>query len=113
MVVLAKRNTDGMTSHVAPSNSLERNEPRRMGGTNTWSTVLDRLVTDGEFGQVMSNHLRLYFYLVEGFTIVDSNDASDHLWNDDHIAQVSSDWFRFLTRGSLPFLIHQEKKKIQ
>lgn len=77
-----------------------------MGGTNTWSTVLDRLVTDGEFSQVMSNHLGLYFDLVEGFTIVDSNDASNHLWDNDHVAQVSSNWFGLLTWGSLPFLIH-------
>lgn len=39
---------------------LQWDEARRVGGTDTRSTVLNRLVCDGEFTQVMSNHLRLY-----------------------------------------------------
>ena len=41
-------------------NSLfERDESRRVGGANTRSTVLDRLVRDAELSQVMSDHFGL------------------------------------------------------
>jgi len=44
---------------------LERNETGRVGGTNTGSSVLDWVVRDREFSQVVSDHLRLDFDLVE------------------------------------------------
>lgn len=28
-------------------------------------------------------------HLIEGLAVVDSNDRSDHFWDDDHVAQVS------------------------
>lgn len=40
-------------------NLLERNETRRVGSTNTGTTVLDGLVSDGELTQVVSNHFGL------------------------------------------------------
>lgn len=39
---------------------LQRDETRRMCGSNTRATVLDWLVGDGEFAQVVSAHLRLW-----------------------------------------------------
>lgn len=33
----------------------------RVGGTNTRATVLNGLVRDGEFGEVVASHLRLDF----------------------------------------------------
>lgn len=39
----------------------------------------------------MTNHLRLDFDLVEFLSRVDTNDGTDHLWDDDHISQVSLD----------------------
>lgn len=44
---------------------LERNKSRRVGSTNTWATVLDWLIRDGELAQVVTDHFRLDFDLVE------------------------------------------------
>ena len=70
---------------------LQRNEPRRVGSTNTGTTVLDRLVRDGEFTEVVADHLGLDFDLVEDFTGVDTHDGTDHFGDDDHVAEVGLD----------------------
>ena len=62
-----------------------------MSGTDTGSTVLDWLVCQREVSQVESDHFWLDFNLVEGLAVVDTDDGADHLWNDDHVAQVSLD----------------------
>lgn len=62
-----------------------------MGGTNTRATVLDGLVGDGELAQVVSDHLRLDFNLVEGLAVVDTNVGTNHLGDDDHVTQVGLD----------------------
>ena len=54
-----------------------------MGGTDTGATVLDRLVGDGELAQVVSDHLRLDFDLVEGLAVVNTDDGAGHLGNDE------------------------------
>lgn len=70
---------------------LQRNKPRRVGGTDTGTTVLDGLVRDGEFGEVVADHLRLDLDLVEFLAGVDADDGADHLGDDDHVAQVRLD----------------------
>lgn len=45
------------------SSLFERNETRRMCGTNTWSSMLHGFVCDCEFSQIIANHFRLYFDL--------------------------------------------------
>jgi hypothetical protein len=70
---------------------LERNETGRVGGTDTGTTVLDGLVGDGELSKVVSNHLGLDFDLVEGLAVVDTNDGTDHLRDDNHVTEVSLD----------------------
>lgn len=82
-----------------------------MGGTNTGPTVLDGLVGQSEFTQVVSNHFRLNFdlrreqylskriqmkicslslsYLAEILAIVNANDGAGHLGHDDHVPQMS------------------------
>ena len=67
-----------------------------MGSTNTWSTVLDRLVRDREFSQVMAHHFRLDFHLVELLAAVDANNAANHLGHDDHVSQMGLDQIRLL-----------------
>lgn len=42
-----------------PAILLQRDETRRMCGSNTGATVLDWLVGDGELAQVVTTHLRL------------------------------------------------------
>lgn len=70
---------------------LEGNESRRVGGTDTRSTVLDRPVRDGELGEVEANHFWLDFDLVELLAAVDTDDTADHLGDDDHITKVGLD----------------------
>lgn len=90
--------------------SLERNEPGRVGSTNTRPSVLDRLVTDGELSKIMANHLGLDLNLIEGLAIVDSNNAPNHFRYNDHVAKVSSNWLRLLPRWGLPFLFQITSK---
>ena len=91
--------------------SLERNEPWGVGSTNTRPTVLNRLVWDGELSQVVTNHLRLDLDLVKRLSVVHSNDASNHLWDNDHVPQVGSHWLWLLTLWCLPFLFIKIKHK--
>lgn len=44
----------------------------------------------------MADHLGLDFHLVEGLAIVNSNDASDHFWDNDHVSQVRFHYLWFL-----------------
>ena len=44
----------------------------------------------------MSNHLRLDFYLVELLTRVDTNDATNHLGDHNHVSQMRLDEIRLL-----------------
>lgn len=67
-----------------------------MGGTDTGSTVLDGLVRDGEFTQVVADHLGLDLDLVELLAAVDADDAANHLGHDDHVPKVSLDEVRLL-----------------
>lgn len=63
-----------------------------MGSSDTRSSVLDWFVGNGELGEVVTDHLRSDFDLVENFSVVDSDDGADHLWNDDHVSQMGLDW---------------------
>lgn len=67
-----------------------------MSGTDTGPSVLNRLVSDGELSEVVSDHLRLDFHLVESLSVVNTNDGSDHFRDDDHVAEMSLDDLRFL-----------------
>ena len=80
---------------------LEGNETGRVSGTNTGATVLDALVGDGELSEVVSDHLGLDLDLVEGLSVVDTNDGSDHLGDDDHVTEVSLDNSGLLHGGGI------------
>jgi hypothetical protein len=62
-----------------------------VSSTDTRLTVLDRLVGDGELTEVVTNHLRLDLHSVEDLAVVHTDDASDHLGDDDHVPEVSLD----------------------
>ena len=68
-------------------------------------------VGDREFTQVVTDHFRSDFDLVEDLTVVNTNNRTNHFWNDDHVSQVSSDnsWlFIFWSRQfSSSQLLHQ------
>lgn len=48
-------------------------------------------VCDGELTEVSSKHLRLDFNLVELLTVVDTDNRTNHLGDDDHVSQVGLD----------------------
>lgn len=53
--------------------------------------MLDRVVRDGELGQVVANHLGLDLDLVELLARVDADDRANHLGNDNHVTEVRLD----------------------
>ena len=99
---------------------LEGNETRRVSGTDTGSSVLDwvavkllvsfstsldacaccfgslgnqkgYVLRDGEFSQIMTDHLGLDLDLVELLARVNTNDTTDHLRDDNHVPQMGLD----------------------
>ena len=76
-----------------------------MGGTNTRPSVFDGFISDAEFTQIMTNHFRLNFNLVESLAIVNANNAAGHLWNDNHVSQMCFDDVRFLVDWAFLFLL--------
>merc|ERR1719414_1555954 len=71
--------------------SFQWNETRRVGGTDTGTTVLNGLVRDGELAEVVADHFGLDFNLVKGLALVDSDDAANHLGHDDHVTKMRLD----------------------
>jgi hypothetical protein len=59
------------------------------------------ILRDREFSQVVSNHLRLDLDLVEFLSRIDTNDATNHLGDNDHVSQVSLDQIGLLVGLSL------------
>ena len=59
-------------------------------GANTGTAVEDGLVGESEFGEVVTDHFTLDFDVLEGVTVVDGDDGSDHFGHDDHITEVST-----------------------
>jgi len=57
--------------------------------------VLDGLVRARELCEVMSGHLRLDLDRVEHLSVVNTNDGTDHLRDDNHVTQMGFDdgWF--------------------
>lgn len=76
---------------------LERNETRRVGSSHTRAAVSDGLVGKRELSQVVTNHVRLDLNRVEILAVVDSNDGTDHLWHNNHAAQMGLDGSWLLT----------------
>ena len=71
------------------------------GHESTGTTVLDRLVSDGEFTQVVTDEVGLDFDIDELLTIVDSNDGTDHFWENDSVTEVGLDGDWLLTIWAL------------
>lgn len=106
----------------------EAYETGGVGGSDSGTSVANGLVTDGELGEVVTGHLGLDLdgvcwesergsatkserrdranggqvqQLTEDLSVVDSDDASDHLGNDDHVTEVGLDALGLLASGSL------------
>jgi hypothetical protein len=50
----------------------------------------------------------LDFNLVKSLAVVHTNDASNHLRDNDHVPKVSPHRFRFLSSRRLAFLLEQD-----
>ena len=59
-------------------------------------------ICDGEFAQIMSNHLCFDFDLVKGFAVVDSHNRANHLRGYNHIPEMCSDSFWFFSLWTRP-----------
>merc|ERR1719188_1627348 len=89
---------------LGPHRLLEGDESGAVGGSDTGPTVLHRLVGDGELAQVVTNHLWLHLNLCEDLAIVNSNNGSSHLWDNDHVPEVGLHHVGLLVGGSLLLL---------
>ena len=83
---------------------LQRNELRRVSSTNTWTVVLHRLVSQRKFTQVMTDHLSLDFNVVETLAVVNTNNRSNHLRNNNHVTKMGLYWLRTLILRSIRLL---------
>ena len=72
-------------------NLMKGDESRGSGGTNTGTSVRHWFVCDGKFTEVSADHGWFDFHDVEMFAVVDSNDGTDHVWQDNHVAKVGFD----------------------
>lgn len=50
-----------------------------------------RRVSNGKLSQIVSNHFRLDLHIIKDLSIVDSNDRSNHLGDNDHVPEVGLD----------------------
>lgn len=69
--------------------------------------MLDRLVRDREFTQVVTDHLGFDFDLVELLSRVYTNHRPDHLWHDDHVSEMRLDQIWLLVGPSLLLRLSQ------
>ena len=72
-----------------------------LGGADSGLSVPGGLVGDGELAEVSSDHVELDLDVVEGLAVVDGHVGSDHLGEDDGIAQVGLDGHWLLTEGRI------------
>ena len=91
------------------SSLLQRNELRRVSSTNTGAVVLHGVVSKSELTQVVTNHLSLDFNVAEVVAVVHTDDATDHLGNNDHVTEVGLHGLRALVLTSSSLLKHQKQ----
>jgi hypothetical protein len=60
-------------------------------GGNPPASKAENVLGDRELAQVVANHLRSDLNLVELLARVDTDNAANHLGDDDHVTQVSLD----------------------
>ncbi|EER33666.1 40S ribosomal protein S15 [Candida tropicalis MYA-3404] len=73
------------------NNSIHLSQWHEFRRSVTSSTVSNWSISNGEFTQVVTNHFWFDFNSVENFTIVNTDNRTNHFWNNDHVSQVSFD----------------------
>ena len=92
------------------NNSIHLSQWHEFRRSVTSSTVSNWSISNGEFTQVVTNHFWFDFNSVENFTIVNTDNRTNHFWNNDHVSQVSFDsswsfiWLS-VSSGNSQFLI--------
>ena len=84
-----------------------------MSSTNTGAVVLHGVVSQSELTQVVTNHLSLDFNVAEVVTVVHTDNATDHLGNNDHVTEVGLHGLRALVLTSSSLLKHQKQIQLQ
>ncbi len=62
-----------------------------VGTAEAGAAVTDGVVGDRELTEVVANHISLDLNQVEDLAVVDSDLSTNHLGDDDHVAEVSLD----------------------
>ena len=63
--------------------------------------MLGGLVGDGKLAEVPADHVEFDLHIVEGFSVVNCNIGTNHLWEDDGITEVGLDGDGLLTKRSV------------
>ena len=77
---------------------LERNKTGSVCGGNTRTSVPDRLVGNSKFSKVHADHFGFNLNTTEHLSVVDSNNRSNHLGDDDHVTQMGLNSLGLLSR---------------
>lgn len=72
-----------------------------LGGTLTGLSVLDVLVSDGQFAKVRADHIELNFHWKVLFSVVDGDDASNHGRHDNSISESGLNGSWSFSRGEV------------
>lgn len=67
----------------------------------------DWLVCDGELTKVVTNHLRLYLNANVLLAIINTHNAPNHLWHNNHVPQMGLYGFWLFTISSLSLCFAQ------
>ena len=81
--------------------SLEGSELGRSGSSHSDFTMLDWLVGQREFSQIVPDHVSLNFNRVPVFPSVDVNNGSNHLRKNNAVSEVSLDGLGLLSVWAL------------
>lgn len=73
--------------------------------------MADGLVRHGELGEVVAGHLGLDLNGVEDLSVVDTDNGTDHLGDDDHVTEVGLDGGGLLV--DLGLLLGLENNRMQ
>lgn len=66
--------------------SFKGSVSRSFGGSDTCLSVLGMFVCKRKLSQISANHIEFNLDNIKGFTIMDSNEISNHIWHDDGIS---------------------------
>ena len=97
---------DGSNMYGTMNKSFKGSVSWTLGGTDTGLTMSGGFVWKWEFAQISSDHVEFDFYGVEQFSIVNSDDTSNHFWHNDAISKVGFDYGWLLSGKTVLFSLN-------